>query len=190
MFVRGNMVCRGALLHDLDASKVHAVECACDVQELRQPAGAFRALHAANEHGFGMALGARHHVEQLVHAVAQVDVGAAARRVQDVRPGRPSLVRMAGRVLLAEIGLRLRDAPPQNRPVRQAAAEELPEQARRKRERIGREVRQASGNGYYIILRLLQNSDAAKRVLPASSSCRASIDFGRLPPREERNLVQ
>ena len=124
-----------------------AVERARDVQELRQPAGAFRALHAANEHGFGMALVARHHVEQLVHAVAHVDVGAAARRVQDVRPGCPPLVRMAGRVLLAEVGLRLRDAPPQNRPVRQAAAEELPEQARRKRERIGREVRQAPGNG-------------------------------------------
>lgn len=44
-FVRGNMVCRGALQHDLDAFKVHAVECARDVQELRQLAGTIRALH-------------------------------------------------------------------------------------------------------------------------------------------------
>lgn len=35
----------GALQHDLDASKVHAVECARDVQEFRQLAGTIRALH-------------------------------------------------------------------------------------------------------------------------------------------------
>ena len=70
--------------------------------------------------------------------------------IHHVRPRSAPLVRMAGRVLLAEVGLRLRDAPPQNRPVRKAAAEELPEQARRKRERIGRKVRQAPGNGKWV----------------------------------------
>ena len=69
-----------------------------------------------------------HHVEHVVHPVAEIDVGVAARRIHHVRARRPPLVRMAGGVLLAEIRLRLDNPCPQNRTVFQPAAQRHAEQ--------------------------------------------------------------
>ena len=94
-----------------------------DLKKLRQSSGAFRAFHAANEHRLGTPFRPRHDVQHFVHPVAEVDVGAAARRVHHVRPRRAPLVRMAGRVLLAAVRLRLGDAPPHDGPILQPTAQ-------------------------------------------------------------------
>ena len=75
---------------------------------------------------------------RFVHPVAEVDVGAAARRVHHVRPRRAPLVRVAGGVLLAAVGLCLGNAPPHDSSVLQSAAEPRADERLRRRHRVNR----------------------------------------------------
>ena len=76
----------------IGANEVFAVERAVDLEKLRQPSGAFRAFHATDEHRLGTPFRPRHDVQHFVHPVAEIDVGAAARRVHHIRPRRAPLV--------------------------------------------------------------------------------------------------
>ena len=120
------------------ADEVFAVERAVDLEKLRQPPGAFRAFHAANEHRLGTPFRPRHDVQHFVHPVAEVDVGAAARRVHHVRPRRAPLVRMAGRVLLAAVRLGFGNAPPNDRTVVETTAKPRADKRSCHRHRINR----------------------------------------------------
>ena len=72
-----------------------------------------------------------HDVEHPVHPVAEVDVDRAAVMVEHLRAPCAAAAGVAGGVLLAAVGLRLRDARAQQRAVRQPAHQNAPNQLRR-----------------------------------------------------------
>ena len=97
--------------------EILAVEGAVDLKEPGQLAGTACAFDAANQHRLRPTFGACHDVQHFMHPVAEIDVGATAGRIHHVGARRPSLVRMAGGILLAAVGLGLGDAPPDDRAV-------------------------------------------------------------------------
>ena len=105
-----------------------------------EPSGAFRAFNAADEHRLWTPFRPRHDVQHFVHPVAEIDVGAAARRIHHVRPRRAPLVRMAGRVLLAAVRLRLGNAPPHDGSILQPTAKPRADKRLSARHRINRVI--------------------------------------------------
>ena len=134
----------------IGANEVFAVERAVDLEKLRQPSGAFRAFNAADEHRLWTPFRPRHDVQHFVHPVAEIDVGAAARRIHHVRPRRAPFVRMAGRVLLAAVRLRLGDAPPNDSAVVEPTAKPCADEHLRASHRINRIIlcRQSTHFGF------------------------------------------
>src|SRR5690606_35553454 len=95
-----------------------------------RPFGRRQQLDGAHQHRVRLAFGLAHGVEQLVHAVDQVDVGGAGRAVQRARAPRSAPRGVAGQVGLAQVRLGLDDAPGAQLAV-VPHHQQLPEQRRR-----------------------------------------------------------
>ena len=65
----------------------------------------------ANQHGRGMSFRLGHRVHEVMDAVVQIDVGEARRSIQRRVPARRPRRRVAGRIVLADVGLGLDDHP-------------------------------------------------------------------------------
>ena len=121
--------------------EILAVESAIDLKELGQLARTVCALDAADQHCLRMSFNACHDVQHFVHPVAEIDVGATAGRIHHVSARGPSLVRMTGGILFAAVGLRLGDAPTEDRTVVEPTAKKNTDERFCRRHRIDAIIR-------------------------------------------------
>ena len=121
--------------------EILTVEGAVDLKEFGQSAGTTCALNTTNQHRLRTAFNACHDVQHFVHPVAEIDVGATAGRIHHVGARGTSLVRMAGGILFAAVGLRLGDAPPEDRTVVEPTAKKNTDERFCRRHRIDAIIR-------------------------------------------------
>ena len=85
--------------------------------------GPVRRGRGAKENGLGFSSGSRHDVHAVVHAVDEVDVGAAPGLPHEAVALGEAEARVAREIALAEVRLDLGDAAAQDRSIREAPAE-------------------------------------------------------------------
>src|SRR5262249_58708824 len=93
----------------LSSCHINTVQGSIDVERAAEPSGTIDQLsvdlHRPDQHSSREVGLLRHHIQTVVHAINQIDIGDAGWTEQDVGPGRSPLRSMASLILWTNIGL-------------------------------------------------------------------------------------